>query len=339
MFNFTFIRFRSVQAVQLRLAIWCIVVCLLHVSAVSADELCASGSCGNDHNFLVMGIGDGGCSGTTYLIQDCSGRMCVYDCGKIVSGSAKNGEADVQFTEIQPNDAPYQALVAILAQKGESKRSSIAFLTRSLKLKHSCSLEQFRNVLLSLPSSIKDDTKRRVALMRIYDFIYQHPLLRPQDSRLISEVQQAENQFSEELIKGIASYVSEIARAGSATLKVDKAQKKVLIYINSQQAGEISVSNIPESQALLLSNQEKIQNTRIFPNPANNVAKLEVEQPFNTSTIIELYSSAGVKVLQTKANQGETAIQIDVSGIASGLYYAKYQHQGQSITLPLVIQK
>lgn len=63
---------------------------------------------------------------------------------------------------------------------------------------------------------------------------------------------------------------------------------------------------------------------KIFPNPVGDWLTLELNQPFNSNTDLQIYNSAGQKVLTTNF----WAKQIDVSDLPSGVYILKLIDHG-----------
>ncbi len=84
---------------------------------------------------------------------------------------------------------------------------------------------------------------------------------------------------------------------------------------------------------LLLSNEDnEITNTKIYPNPANNIINLKFPQA--VKGCIDFFNVLGENVLSKKINSSNT--QIDISELKSGVYLLSIQSENQSTVKKLV---
>jgi hypothetical protein len=112
------------------------------------------------------------------------------------------------------------------------------------------------------------------------------------------------------------------------------------------EAGTYKVSNKPIFECISFSddyvfNKVNIeQNSHqksifVYPNPSNNI--LNIENHFNKSIIINIYSFEGKMIERISVNTGFN--QFDVSAFSSGLYVLKSNIEGQSIAILLTVNK
>lgn len=71
-------------------------------------------------------------------------------------------------------------------------------------------------------------------------------------------------------------------------------------------------------------------NAKVLPNPAKDVLSIEIEQAQDESSQFELYSASGQLVFKEMII-GNTGQQINVSRLASGLYFYRIVGEGDKI--------
>jgi hypothetical protein len=110
--------------------------------------------------------------------------------------------------------------------------------------------------------------------------------------------------------------------------------------------GTYKVSNIPSSECESFSDEyifRKVNINQIFsqksiityPNPSNNI--LNIENHFNNSVDINIYSIEGKKIESININVGIN--QLDVSAFPSGLYILNTNIEGQSIAILFMVNR
>ena len=79
----------------------------------------------------------------------------------------------------------------------------------------------------------------------------------------------------------------------------------------------------------------------VFPNPAGYDANLAFRSALNTNSVITIINQLGSVVLKRTiaANEGENVRKLDVSSLASGMYYIKIENGTEIQTAKIVIRK
>ena len=80
------------------------------------------------------------------------------------------------------------------------------------------------------------------------------------------------------------------------------------------------------------------QKIQILPNPANEIAELQLGQSFDEQTEIFIYNTNGQLIAQQKLQAGTTNLELDLSNLASGMYQLKWVHQNEVELIPFVKQ-
>jgi hypothetical protein len=81
-------------------------------------------------------------------------------------------------------------------------------------------------------------------------------------------------------------------------------------------------------------------NSVIYPNPASNYATLEIDLKNNSSVDITVLNTIGqlVKTTTAQGQVGENTINIDLSGLSTGIYMVNIKVGNASSTKKLVVQ-
>ncbi len=74
---------------------------------------------------------------------------------------------------------------------------------------------------------------------------------------------------------------------------------------------------------------------QVSPNPANTIITIQIPIAANTQTL-NLYDNTGKMVYQSVIEAGEFEIQIDITHLESGIYYAQLQHSEALITTSFI---
>jgi hypothetical protein len=69
----------------------------------------------------------------------------------------------------------------------------------------------------------------------------------------------------------------------------------------------------------------------LYPNPCSHYFKVHFNSALHTESAVNIYDFTGRLVLHQDLKARQTAIEIDVSGLASGLYYIEIQDGGKRI--------
>ena len=80
------------------------------------------------------------------------------------------------------------------------------------------------------------------------------------------------------------------------------------------------------------------KNISIFPNPVNAAAQLYTKEPFKPSQIIQLIDAKGTR-LKTINPTGGNRVQIEMNGLATGLYLIQLMENGRIIESVSVIKQ
>lgn len=86
---------------------------------------------------------------------------------------------------------------------------------------------------------------------------------------------------------------------------------------------------------------EGLENSvKVFPNPANNITSLVVKTDATSQVKVQLVNAIG-QVVQTQAaenlNSGKQVINIDVSELPEGLYFANLEINGEKVTKKIMV--
>jgi len=103
------------------------------------------------------------------------------------------------------------------------------------------------------------------------------------------------------------------------------------VYINAG-PGQITII---DGSASLTSNNE---NVIVYPNPASDIIKINVNSQSKNRVVIEMFDLMGKKVLVTQNVLTENQIQLDTKSLSSGMYTLKV-NAGQSVFIEKVMIK
>jgi hypothetical protein len=78
---------------------------------------------------------------------------------------------------------------------------------------------------------------------------------------------------------------------------------------------------------------------KLFPNPANKVVNLQFAVNSQQLSVLEIHDLNGRKLIENKNLPASETVQIDVSGLPSGMYMCSIRTENKSITKKLIIQK
>ena len=98
-----------------------------------------------------------------------------------------------------------------------------------------------------------------------------------------------------------------------------------------------SKSNITNNKMASV-NQLKATGVRLFPNPATDQVTLRLNFPSNENTSIKIYNSLGVEVMNTTLPAGKDELQIAVSSLTKGFYFAEISNTKTKLVKRLVIE-
>ncbi|WP_317898755.1 T9SS type A sorting domain-containing protein [Aurantibacillus circumpalustris] len=87
-------------------------------------------------------------------------------------------------------------------------------------------------------------------------------------------------------------------------------------------------------------NIDALSNSSIFPNPAKNTATVKVSLLSNSKVQVNVLNTIGqvVKSIETQGQIGSNAVNLDLSGLASGIYLVNIKAENASTTKKLVIE-
>ncbi len=80
-------------------------------------------------------------------------------------------------------------------------------------------------------------------------------------------------------------------------------------------------------------------NFQIYPNPAVSVVSLQSAVFTQQSSFVEIYDLNGRKLLENFIPAGRETVEIDMSGLKSGVYFCRLIMKNKSVTKKLIIQK
>ncbi|WP_317898754.1 T9SS type A sorting domain-containing protein [Aurantibacillus circumpalustris] len=87
-------------------------------------------------------------------------------------------------------------------------------------------------------------------------------------------------------------------------------------------------------------NIDALSNSSIFPNPAKNTATVKVSLLSTSKVQVSVLNTIGqvVKSIETQGQIGSNAVNLDLSGLASGIYLVNIKAENASTTKKLVIE-
>jgi hypothetical protein len=87
-------------------------------------------------------------------------------------------------------------------------------------------------------------------------------------------------------------------------------------------------------------NSMELSGSYIYPNPAHNNAVFAMVANENTSVNVSILNAVGqvVKTNSTNVNAGENRLNIDLSGLASGIYFVNVKTANSATTKKLVVE-
>ena len=102
-------------------------------------------------------------------------------------------------------------------------------------------------------------------------------------------------------------------------------------YEGQNVTGSLQIEDI--FSYILLSNEDPdLSNTKLYPNPVNNIVQLRL--PYESNGTIIFYNVLGKKVLSKEFSSATTPI--DITGLKSGIYLAKIQTENQTTVKKIV---
>ncbi|MEQ9412259.1 MAG: T9SS type A sorting domain-containing protein, partial [Cyclobacteriaceae bacterium] len=101
------------------------------------------------------------------------------------------------------------------------------------------------------------------------------------------------------------------------------------------------VPNYSGAKIIQLGQEQPLHTSAVylFPNPSfGNTVKLEMDVPIGQKAIIHIYNLQGQLMLRSEGeiNYSNNPVELDVSGIGSGLYLVKIESEGILRTIRLV---
>lgn len=92
-------------------------------------------------------------------------------------------------------------------------------------------------------------------------------------------------------------------------------------------------------QTVVLKNEKEISVSEFFPNPATSTVQLQLNTALDGKAVIELFNSTGqrLRTIQEGVQAGTTMLQLDVSDLPLGTYFAKIQLGEQFVYKKLVV--
>lgn len=115
-----------------------------------------------------------------------------------------------------------------------------------------------------------------------------------------------------------------LALTGQIAKEQFREQVAACIPMNAVPSGLRMSDSNEEPEPIVVSDD---LNAKVFPNPANDVLSIEVEQSPEAISVFELYSATG-QLITTKTIAGNGQRQIDVAKFPAGLYF--YRIKGES---------
>jgi hypothetical protein len=137
-------------------------------------------------------------------------------------------------------------------------------------------------------------------------------------------------QFTE-LSYGTYYVKPELAGVTSDYLRVDLTEGQNEMTINMTFTGNNFLGTIENEATLTVEN--------IFPNPATDYARIELNVLQHSTVNVQLYDLSGRMISEANHNisVGQSTIEIPVSGLESGLYFVKMTHSnGASISRKII---
>ncbi len=117
-------------------------------------------------------------------------------------------------------------------------------------------------------------------------------------------------------------------------------QIEVLMNTNQSKAGESNSirSNYATNNLLGINDYSlNIISTKLYPNPTEGKAKLEVEG-LNSDAEVMVYDMIGRVIQKHRINQGNKVLDIDLSGYAKGIYSIRIVNESINQTKKLIVQ-
>lgn len=89
----------------------------------------------------------------------------------------------------------------------------------------------------------------------------------------------------------------------------------------------------------LASDEGKEIRFSIFPNPAADLAAIQINEMAENNWTVQVFDAKGSEVIHTLLNQGSTLAHLDTRRLYNGVYFVRMSNAGKIVTLNLIIEK
>lgn len=311
--------------------------------------ICASGDCPNGETFWIASTGD--CSGSSgYVMKNCAGKFFEITCmiqlpfGNRVGTPGKVDSFRVSVLDISKETKERVENIALKGKTLDADENFVSAVRRAGKNTKTFMPDELFQMVQFLVSDISDNDTRQSAFVKIFDVFVQRI------GNRISNEGKLQVEFEAALVGGILQYRKQWESATNRQFSLDIEKQQCTIYVNNIAIGDFSIPPAPPkvaelinakkllSQDLVLANAQE-HRASLMPNPATTDVTFSLPGVMSESTIVEIYSLAGVKVKETLIAPNTATTKLSIEDLPNSAYIVRYRQGKHLSTQTLIIQR